>query len=248
VEQVSLHLIDVTGFTLRDGTRSADWFADALAALGISDRVRLIVHDGIEESLPDPADCCDYGRGVVVSGSYGPVYQEKPWIPPLIDFIREVHVRGGWFLGVCFGHHALALALGGEVEPNPRGREMGTVSIELTPEGERSPLLAGMRSGDTVNLIHRTHVSRMPDGAVRLAFNGMTPVQSFQAGHSFGYQPHPELTPNQLRMLTELYGHVLVRVEHFLEDGEHLEAFKESFEETPSSMAVLKNFALLTLS
>lgn len=248
MEQAAIHLIDVTGFTLTDGTRSADWFADALRALGLAERVRLIVHDGIGEALPDAADCCDYGRGVVISGSYGPVYQEKPWIPPLIDFIREVHARGGWLLGVCFGMHALTLALGGAVEPNPRGREMGTVTIELTPEGERNPLLAGVRSGDRVNLIHRTHVSRMPREAVRLALSAMTPVQAYQIGRSFGYQPHPELTPKQLRMLTDLYGPVLVRVEHFLRDAADLEAFKDSFEETPSSMAVLRNFALLTLS
>jgi GMP synthase-like glutamine amidotransferase len=248
MEQTAIHLIDVTGFTLSDGTRSADWFADALAALGLSERVRLIVHDGIQDILPDPADCCDRGRGVVISGSYGPIWQEKPWIPPLIDFIRKVHARSGWLLGVCFGHHALTLALGGEVEPNPRGREMGTVAVELTPEGERSPLLAGMRSGDRVNLIHRTHVSRMPEGAVLLAFNGTTPVQAFQAGRSFGYQPHPELAPRQLRLLADLYGPVLIRVEHFLKDDEDLQRFKESFEETPASMAVLKNFVDLTLS
>lgn len=248
MEQATLHLIDVTGFTLPDGTRSADWFRSALEALGIAGRVRLIVHDGIAGDLPDPADCCDYGRGVVVSGSYGPVYQERPWIPPLIAFIREVHARGGWLLGVCFGHHALTLALGGAVEPNPRGREMGTVRIELTPEGERSPLLAGLRSGDTVNLIHRTHVSRIPEGAVLLAFNETTPVQAFGAGRSFGYQPHPELTPARLRMLVDLYGPVLVRVERFLEDAAALERFKESFEETPASMGVLKNFVEMTLS
>lgn len=248
MDQAALHCIDVTGFTLADGTRSADWFADALRALGIADRVRLIVHDGIGEPLPDPADCCDYGRGVVISGSYGPIWQEKPWIPPLVDFIRKVHARGGWLLGVCFGHHALTLALGGEVEPNPRGREMGTVTIRLTPEGERSPLLAGMRPVERVNLIHRTHVSRMPDGATLLAHNPVTPVQAFQAGRSFGYQPHPELTPKQLRMLADLYGPVLVRIERFLEDEAALEEFKGSFEETPASMAVLRNFVDLTLT
>jgi len=134
------------------------------------------------------------------------------------------------------------------VEPNPRGREMGSVPIFLTPEGERSPLLAGLRSGDLVNLIHRTHVSQLPPGAERLAFNRITPTQAFQTGRSFGYQPHPELTPERLRMLTDLYGPVLVRVEHFLENNAHLEDFKTSFREAPSSMAVLKNFVDMTLS
>jgi len=82
----------------------------------------------------------------------------------------------------------------------------------------------------------------MPDGAVRLAFNQMTPTQAFQLGRSFGVQPHPEFTPRELRGLAELYGKVLVGREHFLDDAEHLENFKGSFRETPSFRLILRNF------
>ena len=182
------------------------------------------------------------GNGVVVTGSAGPVYEEKSWIPSLIDFLGKAHERSSWILGVCFGHHALAVALGGEVKENPRGREMGTVRIYLTEAGKGSPLFEGFRSGDPVNLVHRTHVSRLPDGAERLAFNRMTPTQAFSAGRAYGYQPHPEMTPAILEQLTRMYGSVLVRKEHFLDDQEHLEDFIGTFSDTPSSMRVLENF------
>jgi GMP synthase (glutamine-hydrolysing) len=123
---------------------------------------------------------------------------------------------------------------------------MGTVPVYLTDEGMKSPLLAGFRSGDMASLAHRTHVSRLPEGAVRLAYNRMTPNQAFAIGRSFGYQPHPELTPHHLRLMTDLYGSVLVRKEKFLDDAEHLENFRASFAEAPSSMAVLRNFVHMT--
>jgi GMP synthase (glutamine-hydrolysing) len=241
-----IHLIDVTDFRLPDGSGSADWFREAFTALGLDGEADLHVHDGTAGVFPSAGDCCGDGRGVIVSGSHGPVWEDKDWIPPLMDTIREIHARGGWLLGVCFGCQALAHALGGEVVMNPRGREFGTVPVYLTEEGRRSPLLSGFASGDMASLAHRTYVSRLPEGAVRLAFNQMTPNQAFAAGRSFGYQPHPELTPRQLRLMTDLYGSVLIRKEKFLDDDRHMEDFRGSFVETPASMAVLSNFTCLT--
>ena len=238
-----IHLIDVTDFTLPDGTASADWFRDAFSALGLDERVDLRIYDGTSGRLPSLEEVSQAGNGVIVTGSAGPVYENKPWIQPLIDFLRLAHEERSWILGVCFGHHALAVALGGEVRENPRGREMGTVRIYLTDEGRASPLFEGFESGDPVNLVHRTQVSRLPEGAERLAFNQMTATQAFRSGRSFGYQPHPEMTPAILEQLVRMYGSVLVRREHFLDDDEHLEHFLGTFEETPSSMRILENFS-----
>jgi GMP synthase (glutamine-hydrolysing) len=242
MNRTQIHLVDVSDFRLPDGSCSADWFSGAFEILGISGKSDLIVHDGTGGRFPDPAVCARPGSGVIVSGSYGPVWEDKEWIPPLMDFIRDIHGRNGWFLGVCFGHQALAWALGGNVEMNSRGREMGTVPIFLTGEGEKSPLFEGFASGDLANLVHRTHVTSMPEGGIRLAYNQMTPTQAFVVGRSFGFQPHPEMTPAQMRLLTDMYGSVLVRKEGFLDNDDHLRNFRDSFRETPSSMAVLRNY------
>jgi GMP synthase (glutamine-hydrolysing) len=248
MKKSTIHLIDVTDFSLPDGSGSALWFSDAFERLGLSGESDLIVHDGTDASFPALEECCGPGRGVIVSGSYGPIWEDKAWIPHMFDFLGKVHQRGGWLLGICFGHQAIAHLLGGEVTVNPRGREMGTVPVYLTPEGRKSPLLDGFESGDMAALAHRTHVSRLPEGAVRLAYNRMTPNQSFSIGRSFGFQPHPELTPRLLRLMMDMYGKVLVRKEKFVDSEEHLELFRDSFVETPSSMAVLRNFTRLTAS
>jgi GMP synthase (glutamine-hydrolysing) len=237
-----IHLIDVTDFTLPDGTNSSDWFRDAFDALGLLDSMDFRKYDGVSGELPDLAEVSGGGHGIIVSGSAGAVFEDKPWIKPLVDFLREAHGRSAWILGICFGHHALAAALGGRVEFNPRGREMGTVPVYLTQEGERDPLFAGFSSGDMANLVHRTHVSKTPDAAVRLAFNRMTPTQAFRIGRSYGVQPHPEFTPAQLLGLTALYGKILVGRERFLDDEEHLANFKTTFRETPSFRLILRNF------
>lgn len=247
MEKATIHLIDVTDFQLSDGSRSAEWFTDAFEKLGLGGDADLIIHDGTAGDLPSLEQCRAEGAGTIISGSHGPVWEEKAWIPPMMDFIREVHANESWLLGVCFGHHALGHALGGEVVMNSRGREMGTVPVYLTEEGKKSPLLAGFRSGDMASLAHRTHVKKLPEGAVKLAYNRMTPNQSFVLGRSYGYQPHPELTPYHLRLMTDLYGCVLIRKEKFVDDQEHLDNFRDSFVETPTSMAVLRNFVRMVL-
>ncbi|HSG27505.1 MAG TPA: type 1 glutamine amidotransferase [Candidatus Krumholzibacterium sp.] len=237
-----IHLIDVTDFRLPDGTGSSEWFREAFDTLGLVDGYRLVVHDGPGCEFPDVGELKRDEAGVMISGSYGPVWMERDWIGPLFDFIRLLHRNDIWLLGVCFGHQAIAAALGGEVSVNSRGREMGTEMIHLTPEGEKSPLLAGLGQGTRVNIMHLTHVTRMPEGAVRLAYNRMTPVQAFRLGRSFGYQPHPEFTPRQLRQLVDMFAPVLVRREGFVEDEGCLEDLKASFMDTPESMSVLGNF------
>jgi len=240
-----IHLIDVTDLTLPDGTRSTDWFREAFRALGLLERIDFRSHDGVSGEYPDLALAAADGHGIIVSGSAGPVFEEKPWIPPLIEFLHDAHGKGAWILGVCFGHQALAVALGGTATFNPRGREMGTVPVYLTGEGARSPLFRGFVSGEMANLVHRTHVARMPEGAVRLAFNQMTSTQAFQLGRSFGVQPHPEFTPAELRGLTGLYGRALTGKEHFLDDREHLENFVATFGETPTFRLILRNFVMI---
>src|SRR5262245_25161843 len=74
---------------------------------------------------------------LVVTGSPASVTSRDPWILDTEEALRAFVRSGGPTLGICFGHQLLAQALGGSVAKNPRGREIGTVDLELV---ESDPL------------------------------------------------------------------------------------------------------------
>ena len=70
------------------------------------------VADGELPALADHDAC-------LITGSPAGVYEELPWIPVLFDFIRSAGDRK--MVGICFGHQAMAEALGGKVEKSDKG-------------------------------------------------------------------------------------------------------------------------------
>src|SRR5215468_9007901 len=70
--------------------------------------------------------------GIIVSGSPLSVTEKAPWMLELGEDLLRVGAAGTPVLGVCFGHQLLGRAAGGDVVQNPRGREIGTVQVQLT--------------------------------------------------------------------------------------------------------------------
>ncbi|HEX8908159.1 MAG TPA: glutamine amidotransferase [Anaeromyxobacteraceae bacterium] len=172
-----------------------DWFARHLAP-----RVELAVARPYERPLPAPARF----HGVLVTGSLASATEPAPWMEETGAWLVEA-ARTRPVLGVCFGHQLLARALGGRVARNPRGREAGTVEVELTADGERDPLFAGLPTRLLVQETHEDEVVELPPGATLLAGNARTPVQAFAVGDTVrSVQFHPELDAARSRLLAEL--------------------------------------------
>ena len=142
------------------------------------------------------------------------------------------------FLGICYGHQLLGRAAGGEVGYHPRGREVGTVSIELTPEGQRDPLFKGIPARFVAHATHAQSLLRLPDGAVHLAFNGFESHHAFRVGESaWGVQFHPEYT----REIMQTY--VSDEIAGLEAAGEDAGALREVVSDAPFAGRVLTNFA-----
>ena len=118
-------------------------------------------------------------------------------------------------LGVCFGHQLLARSAGGEVVVNPRGREIGTVTVKLTEAGRKDPLFAWASSDEIeVQATHLDAVDPLPPGATILASNENCAVQAYRLSETVaGVQFHPELSADAMRDL------ILSRTDKLLAEG-----------------------------
>src|SRR4051812_21603271 len=74
--------------------------------------------------------CPDAHPAFLITGSAAGVYEPLPWIAPLLGFLREARGRTK-LVGICFGHQAMAEALGGRVEKSERGWGIGLQDYEL---------------------------------------------------------------------------------------------------------------------
>ncbi|MFB6154362.1 MAG: type 1 glutamine amidotransferase [Haloferacaceae archaeon] len=136
--------------------------------------------------------------GVVVSGSSASAYWDEDWIHALEDYLAGAHERGVPILGVCYGHQALAAALGGRVEAMD-DYEIGYRTVTHSGVDE---LFAGIDEEFLAFTTHGDTVVELPPGATRLAENDYG-VHAFRKGHSFGVQFHPEYDMDSARSVTE---------------------------------------------
>ena len=123
-----------------------------------------------------------------------------------IEFARKSYEVGTPAFGTCWGIQMAAVAAGGEVRANPRGREMGIARhIRLTAEGLEHPMLEGKPPVYNGFISHLDEVTQLPPGAVLLASNAFTHVQAIEVKHQKGVfwatQYHPEYDLHEVARL-----------------------------------------------
>lgn len=147
--------------------------------------------------LPTGAVLSAYS-GFIWTGSDLTIYDHNDQrVTRQIALARSIFASGVPMFGSCWGVQMAAVAAGGEVARNPRGREWGIArNIALTPEGRLCRMMAGKPERFDGFIMHLDEVNRLPAGAILLAGNNHTCVQALEVkmdgGVFWATQYHPE--------------------------------------------------------
>ena len=176
-----------------------------------------------EVRWPRPSGLAGYD-GVAITGSALNVYDGGAHIERQVELARATFAAGVPFFGSCWGMQVAVAAAGGEVRPNPRGREFGFGRrIELNDAGRRHPMFAGKPTVFEAITVHRDDISALPAGALPLASNEMG-LQALELRHGagvfWGVQYHPEYTFDEIAACAVRYGAKLIEDGLFADRGE----------------------------
>ncbi len=177
-----------TGDAIEPVAQARGQFADFIrnVASGEWDERWLEVDARATHALPSSSEL----SGVIITGSPSSVTERAPWMLRTEECIRQWVSAGVPIFGICFGHQIVAQALGGQVARSPRGREMGTVSVEFLDD---DPMLEGIPDTIDAQATHVDSVVRLPKGARVLARTALEPVAMYAWGdHVRCVQFHPE--------------------------------------------------------
>lgn len=227
-------LIIKTGSTLPSllalGEDFEAWFVWE-AGLVTDDVVVCSIH--LHEKLPDLATV----DGIIVTGSPAFLTDFESWNSIAAEYLRSAHAQDIPILGVCYGHQLVAWAFGGTVDFHPRGREIGTVAIELTACGRDDQLFASLPDSFKVQTSHLQSVTKLPAEAVLLAGNDFEPNHAFRIGQStWGLQFHPEFSEDIIR------AYITERREVISEEGMNPDFLLQQIEPTPEAASMLTRF------
>jgi GMP synthase-like glutamine amidotransferase len=155
------------------------------------------VKDGV---FPNDINIFD---GVMISGSPASVHDSNPWVADLLDLIRDIYTQGLPMFGACFGHQAIAMALGGRVGPNPNGWVFGLTHVDIT---HKTSWMQGLPMSLKQYGAHIEQVIELPDGAEVLSSSIACHIAGFHiADKVYTTQNHPEMTPDFITALVAEY-------------------------------------------
>lgn len=171
-------------------------------------------------------------EAVLVTGSRYAVYEDRKWIRPLLEKIREFSKEVP-LMGVCFGHQAVAKALGGEVH-HMGEYEIGYRQIRLG----KSRIFEDMNSVEYPFSTHEDEVTELPEGFRKTAESDES-IHGFEhrEKHIYGIQFHPEFDLESVKDIIRNKNLSEMKKEALMEEAE-----KENHRQARKTRKVLENF------
>ena len=148
----------------------------------------------IDQNEPLPLSIADYS-GVVLMGGPMSVNDDLPWIPPLLDLIREAVAADIPVLGHCLGGQLISKALGATVSPNPI-KEIGWGELVVSTNEAAAYWFGDMESFNGFHWHGETF--SLPVNAVHLLSSQYCDNQAYAIGKHLAFQCHIEMTPEMV--------------------------------------------------
>ncbi|HLD21295.1 MAG TPA: type 1 glutamine amidotransferase [Patescibacteria group bacterium] len=179
--------------------------------------------------------------GVIISGSpYRVSQHEHTHLDALAEIVRHCVQKRILLLGICYGAHVMAYALGGTVEYAPNRREIGTRDIHVLPTAEGDPLFGNLPYTFRANCFHTDDIVKLPENAVPLACSDTIQFHAFKIAGAPAYamQFHPEYDkPSMTQVMRMAYTHG----SYFTNEADYKQHQQQIFE-TPFAASLLQKF------
>ncbi len=154
-------------------------------------------------------DISQFDALIIMGGPMG-VYEGSDVFPSKEEELKIIRDNLGKkpMIGFCLGSQLLAHAFGGKVYPNfkngHRAKEIGYYTVDLTPEGKKDLLLAGLPDPLEVMQWHGD-AFEIPEGGIKLASSFLCDNQAFRIGtKTYGFLFHFEFTPDMVKQQIEI--------------------------------------------
>jgi GMP synthase-like glutamine amidotransferase len=144
---------------------------------------------------PVPKKARDYA-GLAFMGGPMSANDPLPWVPQVLELIREGVRKGVPVIGHCLGGQLMAKALGGSVGPNPV-KEIGWGEVRIADNSVAREWFGGVEQFTSFHWHGETFV--IPPGGTRIASSAHCANQGFVIGRHLALQCHVEMTPEMIR-------------------------------------------------
>ena len=184
--------------------------------------------------LPDEKGLDKYD-GILWPGCNLTVYHDHDErVTKMLDLVKKCYQVGIPQFGSCWAVQIAVYAAGGEVKPNPNGREMGVArKIHLTEEGRNHPMYEGKPLVFDGFISHDDEITELPEGALWLASNEFTNVQAvavkYKNGIFWATQYHPEYDLHEVARLIVAREEKLTR-EGYFKDHDNMVQYVKKLE------------------